>query len=233
GDSPFEVKVTASVVTDRPHFATYETGFTAAPALFANMQSYNGGDPATVRMLNNNRLQSRFFLEEERSFDEETTHNPESVGYLAIKRGIMLYQAPENIPPQLMSQYQNTDDPARLEKALAEQQAYEKLHVTIGCGCDESGGCACASCMGELLVADDGLNQMILAAFAFSRETPAVQQANVDEIKEADLKHATAVGQLAGSIEAATADKAMDVVDTSELADSNSDEPLVQVDATV
>ncbi len=233
GDITFEAKATASVVTDRPHFAVYEAGFTVAPALFANMQTYNGGDPATVRMLNNNRLQSRFFLEEERSFDEETTHNPESVGYLAIKRGIMLYQAPNNIPPQFMSQYQNTDDPARLEKALAEQQAFESQQVPMGCGCDETGGCACAGCMGELLATDESLNQMILAAFAFAREMPAAQDTGGDEIKSAELRQAKVVGQLAGSIDVAMAERPLDDGGSSNETESNSDESLVKVGVTV
>ena len=59
----------------------------STPAFFADMQSFNGGDTATVRYRALSSSGATVFLEEEQSADLERAHIEEVVGYLAITPG--------------------------------------------------------------------------------------------------------------------------------------------------
>jgi subtilisin family serine protease len=82
-----EAGVTPNAVTHRPYTIDYTSAFPETPAFFAAMQTYNGGDPATVRVLNSTKFRARVFLEEERSYDAEINHNPEVVGFISLEVG--------------------------------------------------------------------------------------------------------------------------------------------------
>lgn len=83
----FEAFVTPNAVTEADYSVNFVNSYAQSPVFLANMQTYNGGDPATVRLGNISNTSATFYLEEERSFDQETAHNPERVGYLAMDRG--------------------------------------------------------------------------------------------------------------------------------------------------
>ncbi|MGG7566551.1 hypothetical protein ACQ5SO_10365 [Rhodovulum sp. DZ06] len=68
---------------------SYGTGFSAAPALFASIQSYNGPDPAALRYTANTATGASVFTEEEDSFDAELFHANEAVGFLALETGVL------------------------------------------------------------------------------------------------------------------------------------------------
>jgi len=87
GDSDFLVGDTENAVNHTDHTINFSPTFESRPSFFAEMQSYNGGDPATVRARNLANNQAIVFIEEERSADSETIHNKEVVGYLAIPQG--------------------------------------------------------------------------------------------------------------------------------------------------
>ena len=48
------------------------------------MQSFNGGDTATLRMTSLNGAEVQIFVEEEKSRDGETGHATEDVGFAAL-----------------------------------------------------------------------------------------------------------------------------------------------------
>lgn len=54
------------------------------PALFADIQTYNGSNTAAVRYRNLEESSVEVFVEEEQSADDETGHMYESVGYMTV-----------------------------------------------------------------------------------------------------------------------------------------------------
>ena len=92
GDLAFQSIATPNNVNHLSRTVSLSSGvFTSAPALFASMQTQNGGDTATVRStaISNNSVS--FFLEEERSRDPELAHfTAETVGILAIENGALI-----------------------------------------------------------------------------------------------------------------------------------------------
>lgn len=56
-----------------------------APRFIADMQTFNGSDPATIRYRNLGSSGVDVQVEEEQSRDSETNHNRERVGYIAIE----------------------------------------------------------------------------------------------------------------------------------------------------
>jgi hypothetical protein len=169
----FEAGLTGTSVTNRPFFVNYESGFSGRPALFLDMQTFNEADTATVRVLNNTRVRTRFFIEEERSQDMEIQHKAEAVGFLAMQTGRLMYQEDAAMPPAFMlAPYYNTDDHGMLNDALAQLREFERHHITMPCGNNDDGSCICPSCCGEMLAADGGVNANQMAAFVFGQANP-------------------------------------------------------------
>ncbi|MFQ5445690.1 MAG: GEVED domain-containing protein [Saprospiraceae bacterium] len=81
GSAPFEVGTwqLTSIVTNLNFAQTY----TVAPRMFANIQTNNDANPANVRWSNLTSSALDIWTEEETSYDPETTHNLETVGYMA------------------------------------------------------------------------------------------------------------------------------------------------------
>jgi hypothetical protein len=63
---------------------TFQTVFPDMPLFIAGMQTYNGSDPAVVRMQNMSKTAVKLKIEEEQSMDSEVEHLSEDVGYLSI-----------------------------------------------------------------------------------------------------------------------------------------------------
>ncbi|MEZ6096847.1 MAG: zinc-dependent metalloprotease family protein [Pirellulaceae bacterium] len=121
----FEVGMTPNAVTHQAYRINFDQSFSETPAFFASIQSYNGGDPASIRYRHLQSNTARIYLEEERSLDREIQHNPEVVGYFAIESGPITLVPTGNAPLAFMqNQYHNTNDPARLNAALQEQQSW-------------------------------------------------------------------------------------------------------------
>ncbi len=85
--SIFDAGVTSDSVTHRNFDLAFGTTFASAPAFFADMQTRDGGDTATVRYRTLDGDGAQIFLEEETSRDSELIHTTEVVGYLAIELG--------------------------------------------------------------------------------------------------------------------------------------------------
>ena len=58
--------------------------FTDLPFFIAGMQTYAGGDTATVRSQNMSTMATQIRIEEEQSKDSEVNHTKEVVGYFTI-----------------------------------------------------------------------------------------------------------------------------------------------------
>lgn len=90
-DDTVEAGTTGPVVTDSPPTTLLERrdgifkGFDRPPDLLADMQTFNGRDPATARFTGWGPNSFGVFIEEEASSDGETTHNAEDVGYVAFE----------------------------------------------------------------------------------------------------------------------------------------------------
>jgi len=74
------------------HFAEIHLGqtFSVKPLIFADMQTFNGEDPAGVRIkdVSVNRFQAK--IEEELSSDGEYSHAHEALGFLAVEPGMLV-----------------------------------------------------------------------------------------------------------------------------------------------
>jgi hypothetical protein len=183
-----EAGITETSVTHRPFFVDFQSDFTGRPALFLDMQTFNEADTATVRVLNNNRFRTRFFVEEERSLDREIQHQAEAIGFLAMQTGRVMYQEESAMPPAFMlAPYHNTDDHGMLRDALAVLKEYERNNVVLPCGCEDGGCCVCPSCCGEMLAADGGVDANQMAAFLFGRM--ADETLETEEVSQVQWKN--------------------------------------------
>ena len=99
-----EVGLTPTEVTDQNYRINFNPEFSRRPAFFAQMQTYNGGDPAVVRYRQLSYRSALIYLEEERSADQEMQHNAESVGYFALQVGLIIDDPTGGqMPPSFMS----------------------------------------------------------------------------------------------------------------------------------
>ncbi len=92
GDSSFQALVTPDSVTHENFSLRFGTKFESTPAFFADLQTHDGGDTATVRYRALDTGGATFFVEEEQSKDAETRHTAEVVGILAIEFGDIVAQ---------------------------------------------------------------------------------------------------------------------------------------------
>ena len=67
---------------------TYAGAFGSTPALLADLQTYDGGDPAYLRTKNPSASGFTGFCEEETSADPEVNHTTERGGYFAVAPGV-------------------------------------------------------------------------------------------------------------------------------------------------
>ena len=92
GDLAFQSFATSSTVTGVGTTVSFETGhFSSAPAFFADMQTFNDPDTATVRRTSLSPSDANVLVEEEQSSDAEQSRIAgESVGVLAIDNGDLI-----------------------------------------------------------------------------------------------------------------------------------------------
>jgi len=135
-----EAGITGNTVTHLQHGISFQSNFTTKPVFLAQMQSYFGGDPATVRRTTLTNRSASIFLEEERSFDAEVEHNPEIVGWLAL--GI-----PSSMPPQSM-------------KPMSQSSSSGQGEANLGASLQTSQSQTLKVLSGESLL-DDGLSGVL------------------------------------------------------------------------
>ncbi len=80
---------TAEDVTDRPRAVPLGLSPAGQPAVVAALQTFNGTDPAALRMTALSSTAFSVFVEEERSRDDEVRHVAEAVGWAASPRGLL------------------------------------------------------------------------------------------------------------------------------------------------
>ncbi|WP_231186260.1 hypothetical protein [Haladaptatus sp. DYF46] len=81
---PFEVQRTANTFDDQWNQITFEQQYDS-PRLVADMQTFDGTDPATLRYRNLTGSGVEIKVQEEQSVDREDTHNPETIGYAVFE----------------------------------------------------------------------------------------------------------------------------------------------------
>ena len=79
-------------VTDEWADLSFDGSYDDPPAFLADVQTYNGADPAALRYAGLDAAGVAVFAEEEQSADPETDHDAETVGYLAFPEEGPLYQ---------------------------------------------------------------------------------------------------------------------------------------------
>ena len=67
----------------------FQTDFSAAPVLLADLQSFDGRDTAVTRMSTLDGDGVGLFVDEEQSRDSETRHTNETAGYVALTEGLI------------------------------------------------------------------------------------------------------------------------------------------------
>ena len=85
--SEFQASQTGAVVNHRTYTDPFVASFTDAPVFLAAMQTFLGGDVASVRSRNLSNADYTVNVEEERSGDNEINHNAESIGVFAMRAG--------------------------------------------------------------------------------------------------------------------------------------------------
>lgn len=82
-----QAAVTPNAVTASNYNINFDASVVANPAVFAQMQTFDGPDTATTRLRARNANGVTVNIEEERSADTELGHTTEAVGYLALAKG--------------------------------------------------------------------------------------------------------------------------------------------------
>ncbi|MEM6932107.1 MAG: Ig-like domain-containing protein [Pseudomonadota bacterium] len=82
---------TGDSVTQNAGAVSFGTAFSGppTPAIFADLQSRDGGDTSTARIAAADHLGTSVFVEEEQSRDSELGHTTETVGILALEDGLL------------------------------------------------------------------------------------------------------------------------------------------------
>ena len=81
----YEAVLTPDAVTHAPYQVALSGAFRSAPAIFASMQTFDGGDPSALRRTDTSAASVSLFVEEETCSDSEQAHTAEVVGVLAIE----------------------------------------------------------------------------------------------------------------------------------------------------
>ena len=89
GGIPYEALVTPDQVTHVPYTVTYTQSFDAAPAFFAAMHTFDGGDPSHMRQSSVTATNAVMWVEEETCTDAELAHTTETIGVLVIQEGVI------------------------------------------------------------------------------------------------------------------------------------------------
>lgn len=79
----FQASQTPLAVTNQSYQVNYSSNYDS-PAFFAQIGSFEGSDPAALRLRSVSDTESTFFIEEETSADAETSHFAESIRWLVI-----------------------------------------------------------------------------------------------------------------------------------------------------
>lgn len=183
----FESLATPNEVTHLDYALDFVTDFSSRPVFLASMQSYYGGDPATIRLRSINASSATFFLEEERSFDSEIEHNSEVVGYFALEAGalqipseeegrIFALRGPGDGSGSLFTDV-STDDSV-LEAALRTMEGWGDTWSDLGRHSDNAGdGCCCGECLNSAwasIQTDSGLAGALLQGSGHGRNAESV-----------------------------------------------------------
>ena len=84
-NTAFEAVLTPNAVTHQPFTIRFATVFEQPPAVFSSMQTFNGGDPAHLRLTSAATASGcSIFIEEETCSDAELAHVAETLGVLAV-----------------------------------------------------------------------------------------------------------------------------------------------------
>lgn len=95
----FDAVRTGAQLDERVDTFQFNTDFSSAPVLLADLQSTNGGNTSTVRLTALEADSVSLFLEEEQSADAELEHNNEIAGYVALDGGLLYAVPGENSAP--------------------------------------------------------------------------------------------------------------------------------------
>ncbi len=87
---PYHIGLTADAVTHEAHETSFEVPFTETPAVLAALQTFDGGDTASLRTTAQSGADWSVFVEEEQSGDSEVRHTTEVVGWVALAPGLLL-----------------------------------------------------------------------------------------------------------------------------------------------
>ncbi|MBN1621301.1 MAG: hypothetical protein JW871_01770 [Endomicrobiales bacterium] len=85
-----DTSLISSVVDHEWYCAGFNNTSVQSPVVVASIETYNGGDPAGLRIQNLTDKTMQIKVEEEKSNDDETNHATESVAYALFKEGPIL-----------------------------------------------------------------------------------------------------------------------------------------------
>ncbi|WP_227357428.1 hypothetical protein [Haladaptatus salinisoli] len=128
-DRPFEVHQTAETVTDQWTQIEFEQQY-RNPKFIASLQTTNGLDPASLRYRNLTSTSVEVKVEEARSYDSETNHTQETVGYA-------VFGEPTLLTNTISSPQQDRDSWHQVNSSI------QSTHVVIGKPLSHNGGQPC------------------------------------------------------------------------------------------
>eukprot|EP01046_Picozoa_sp_COSAG06_P006021 COSAG06_NODE_277_length_18559_cov_3291.783207_1_plen_1033_part_10 len=94
----YEAIVTPDAVTHNPYDISFTATFTAPPAFFSAMHTFDGGDPSHMRQSSVTAEGATFWVEEETCSDAELAHTEETVGVIVMAAGAAGGEPPEDQP---------------------------------------------------------------------------------------------------------------------------------------
>ena len=89
GSLKYEAIITPDSVTHVPFTVAWTQDFAEAPAFFAAMHTFDGGDPSHMRQSSVTATNAVMWVEEETCTDAELAHTTETIGVLVIQEGVI------------------------------------------------------------------------------------------------------------------------------------------------
>lgn len=107
GTMAYEVGPTPNAVTQNLYQLTYGSSFSSIPNLLTSLASYDSGDNAHLRVANPTSTGVQLKVEEDTTFDPDTSHTTEVAVYLAIEGSGALTATASISPPEVIDFEQN------------------------------------------------------------------------------------------------------------------------------
>ncbi|MDT3435473.1 hypothetical protein [Haloarcula sp. 1CSR25-25] len=168
--SDYEIGRTGNEVTEDWHSLSF-SGSYEDPIFITDMQTTDGGDSAGLRYANLSSTGADVRVEEEQSFDDETSHTSEQVGYLVANQGSLFDSSDSS---------GGTDDDTDVSVATTSPSNVAETSVTFNGDLTDLGGASSADVYFEWGESDTSLGNTTASQTLSSIGGFSVDQSNLE-----------------------------------------------------